>query len=123
MNPELTKLIEQYLAGDLAPKDAQAFEERMASNETLRNAVDEQREIHSGAKRAHQRQQIEKIGKRYHFRKNLLKGGFSVLIAGAIAAASLFVFNQMNSADDIPVLTEEIKSKLDKQAPMDLNAQ
>lgn len=123
MNPELTKLIEQYLAGELAPKDAQAFEERMASNETLRNAVDEQREIHSGAKRAHQRQQIEKIGKRYHFRKNLLKGGFSVLIAGAIAAASLFVFNQMNSADDIPVLTEEIKSKLDKQAPMDLNAQ
>lgn len=123
MNPELTKLIEQYLAGELSPQDARTFEDRMASNETLREAVAEQREIHAGAKRAYQRQQIEKIGKRYHFRKNLLKGGLSILIVGAITAATLFIFNQLNCEPDIPVLTEEVRSKLDKQAPMDLDAQ
>jgi len=123
MNPELTKLIEQYLSGELSPKDVEAFENRLASNETLHTAVEEQREIHSGAKRAYQRQQIETIGKRYHFRKNLLKGGLSILIAGAITAASLFAYNQINGADDIPELTEEVRSKLDKQAPMDLDAQ
>ncbi len=123
MNPELTKLIEQYLSGELSSSDAQAFEDRMAKNETLRDAVKQQREVHDGAKRAYQRQQIQKIGKRYHFRKNLLKGGLSILIVGAIAAASLFVYNQFNSEDEIPVLTEEVKAKLDKQAPIDLDAQ
>ncbi|MCR9173487.1 MAG: hypothetical protein NXI10_13380 [bacterium] len=123
MNPELTKLIEQYLAGELSEADVQVFEERLATNDTLRSAVEKQREIHSGAKRAHQRQQIQRIGKRYHLRKNLLRGGLSVLIIGVIAAASLFAYNQLTAEDEIPVLTDEVKAKLDQQAPMDLDAQ
>ncbi|XOV67848.1 MAG: c-type cytochrome [Fluviicola sp.] len=123
MNPELTKLIEQYLAGELTANDTKAFENRMATNETLRTAVEEQKEIHAGAKRAYQRQKIESIGKRYHFLKNLLRGGLSILIVGAITAASVFLYHQLNKDKEIPVLTEEVKSKLDKQAPMDLETQ
>lgn len=113
MNPELTKLIEQYLSGELSSTDVQAFENRMRTNETLREAVEQQRQIHAGAKRAHERQQIQKIGKRYHFRKNLLKGGLNVLIIGAIAAASYFAYDQWINTKAIPVLNEEVKEKLD----------
>lgn len=123
MNPELTKLIEQYLSGELTAADTQAFENRIETNETLRDAVAQQQKIHEGAKRAYQRQQIESIGKRYHFRKNLLKGGLSILIAGIITAASLFVYNEFGKNKEVPILTEEVKVKLDKLAPIDLETQ
>lgn len=125
MNPELTKLIEQYLSGELSLEDAQIFEDRMASSDMLRQAVAEQKEIHLGAKRAYQRQQIQTIGKRYHFRKNLLKGGLSILIIGTITATTLFLFNQKQAEDqaEIPTVSIDVRQKLDAQAPMDLASQ
>lgn len=122
MNPELTKLIEQFLAGELSSEDQKAFEDRMTSNETLRNAVSQQREIHAGAKRADQREHIEKIGKKYHFRKNFFRGGMSLLIVAVIATGSWLVYGQFIK-DQIPQISEEVKAKLDELAPIDLAAQ
>lgn len=122
MNPELTKLIEQYLAGELSVEDQKIFEDRMNSNETLRTAVDQQKEIHEGAKLALQRDEIKTIGKKYHLRKNFLRGGASVLIVAAIAAASWFIYDQFIK-DSYPQISDEVKAQLDKLAPIDLESQ
>ncbi len=122
MNPELTKLIEQYLSGELSTNDMKAFEDRLSSSETLRDAVAKQRIVHAGAKRANDRDKIEHIGKRYHLRKNLIRGGIGLLIAVIVAVGSWFVYDQF-IANQIPQITEEVKAKLDELAPIDLESQ
>lgn len=119
MNPELTKLIEQYLADELSANDTKAFEDRITTNATLRHAVTQQREIHEGAKRAYQRQQIVRIGKKYHFHKNLLRGGLSLLIVSVIVLGSWLLFN----TDHVPHISDEVKTKLSALAPIDLESQ
>ena len=72
MNPEITKLIEQYLNGELSAADKQVFEQRLAENDQLLNELLLQRQIHEGAKRAAQRESILQTAKQYHFRKKLI---------------------------------------------------
>lgn len=123
MNPELTKLIEQFLAGELSTEDTKAFENRIESNETLREAVEQQRAIHEASKRSYQRQQIKQVGKRYHLRKNFLKGGLSLMIIGALTAASLFFINRFESELEVPIITDEAREVMNENAPFGLPVQ
>lgn len=118
MNPTLTKLIEQYLGGELSPEDTLAFESRMEKFEELRVEVEKQREIHEASKRAYQRQGIQKIGKKFHLTRFLKRGGISLLIGAVIATAAWYFIQKPNSeekkADE--TLTEDVRAQLDKEA-------
>lgn len=123
MNPTITKLIAQYLAGELSPEDRAAFEQRMETSELLRNEVALQQQIQKASKRAYQREQIQNIGKSYHWKRNLGRGGLTLLIAGIIAAATLFAVNYIGQRN-IPEITEEVRTVLNSKAQFDgLDAQ
>lgn len=72
METALTRIIDQYLSGELSSDDRRIFEDRMESNEQFRQEVETQRTIQEVAKRAAQRGEIKKIRKSYHL-KRLLK--------------------------------------------------
>ena len=61
------KRIEDYLNGNLSSEEKNLFEEELELNETLRDSVKQQEQIHKAIKRATQRNTIQKIGKRFHF--------------------------------------------------------
>lgn len=122
MNPEITKIIEQYLAGELSEADQAAFEERLNTREDLREELEKQRRIHEAAKRAYQRQQVKNVGKQYHLKRNFWRGGLSLLVAGIITAGTLFLM-QTAADEAIPELTEDVRAQLDELAPYDLEAQ
>jgi len=104
-------------------EDKKAFESRVVENQMLRDAVNEQKSIHEAAKRSYQRQQIKQIGRRYHFRKNLLRGGLSLLVIGILAATCVFVLNQFEEEREIPLISDELRESLNRNAPMDLPTQ
>lgn len=122
MNPEITKLIEQYLNNELSEADKRAFEQRLAENDQLLQELLLQRQIHEGAKRAAQRTRIQQTAKRYHFRKNVIKGGIAVAIVSVITVAAIW-FSQRNSSEKsgTELGSEELQTlieQIDSLAPM-----
>jgi len=121
MNPEITKIIEQYLNNELSAADRQAFEQRLSGNEQLQQELDLQQLIREGAKRAAQRSLIQQTGSSYHFRKNLLTAAVVVAVAGVIALTTWLAIR--NTKAESPILTEQqyssLVSKLDTIAPME----
>src|SRR4051812_43610574 len=91
MNPELTKIIEQYLQNELSAADRLVFEQQLAENNQLLNEVVLHRQLHEGAKRASQRAIVKQTAKRYHFRKNAITTAVVVIVASVLTAATLFV--------------------------------
>ena len=92
MNQNITRIIEQYLQGELNEADKLDFEERLAKNENLQAEVALQKNIQEGVKRASQRVDIQNIAKKYHYSKLLKWGGASlgvvILIVGGILSLS-----------------------------------
>lgn len=120
MNPELTKIIEDYLNGDLSASDKLAFEQKMAENEKLRNEVDFQRNIHEAAKRLALKSQISSTAKNYHLLRNLIISG-AVILTLAIATGVFYVLKNTDKNVEIPVEQQrEMEQLLDAQAPIDL---
>ncbi|TXI84875.1 MAG: hypothetical protein E6Q37_07550 [Crocinitomicaceae bacterium] len=120
MNPELTKIIEDYLNGDLSASDASVFEQKMAENGKLRNEVDFQRNIHEAAKRLALKSQISSTAKNYHVLRNLIISG-AVILTLAIATGVFYVLKNTDKKVEIPVEQQrEMKQLLDAQAPIDL---
>lgn len=117
MNPILTKIIEQYLNGELSKEDTLAFEERMNQNLELQREVQNQREIHEAAKRAWQREQIQKIGKSYHIKRNFWRGGLTTLIVAIVATATWFGLQNSNTNSEI--LSDEVRAELNEKAFLD----
>ncbi len=118
MNPEITKIIDQYLNGELSPSDHKAFEERLATNEKLREEVELQKNVIEGAKRAAQRGKIEKIKKQYHLNQFLKWGG--IVLVGVIAISAvlyLTVFNSTNLTQE--EVSEELKEQLEEFSNFD----
>ena len=121
MNPELTRLIEQYLSGELSESDKALFEQRLAESETLRKETELQQLVHEGARRSAQRAIIQQTAKSYHFRKNLLTTAIIVAAAGIIAASVYFAARNPGTAND-PITERqfrELEAKLDEQVPME----
>lgn len=116
MNPDITKIIEQYLAGELSSSDQNAFEERMASNPALQEEVAFQRTIHEAAKRAALRADVKQAAKGYHFLKNLKWGGLGGAILAIVALSSALVLSSGKNktqdrqmSEEMIQLTEELK--------------
>lgn len=123
MNPEITKIIEQYLAGELSPTDQQAFEDRLASNKELREEVEFQRTIHEAAKRSAVRAQVTDVAKNFHFMKKLKWGGFGAgaLIIAAVSTMYVMKYNSsgnLESAENDPQFSK-ITETLKDDAPID----
>jgi hypothetical protein len=120
MNPELTKIIEDYLNGELSASDAFAFEQKMAENEKLRNEVDFNRNIHEAAKRLALKSTISSAAKNYHLLRNLIISG-AVILTLAIATGVFYVLKNTDKKVQIPVEQQrEMEQLLDAQAPIDL---
>lgn len=121
MNPEITKLIEQYLAGELSAEDKAVFEDRLAKNEKLQEEVEFQRTILEAAKRSAIRQEVVKASKSFHFGQNLKWGGFGL---GIIAVLSLSVWASTQIAGlkkEIPLEDlKELTASLTESSPIDL---
>ncbi len=90
MNPNITRIIEQYLQDELNTEDKIAFEKRLEENVTLKEEVLFQKTIHEAAKRASMRSDIKKTARKYHYSKLMKWGGLSL---GILIAVSLFVIN------------------------------
>ncbi len=121
MNPELTRIIERYLNGELSETDKIAFEQKLSESDALRAALELQKTIHEGAKRSFQRQTVKQTGKRYHFRKKLIKAIIATSIAGAVAAAGWLVWKNTNALEGELSESEmaALIQQLDKLAPME----
>ena len=117
MNQEITREIEQYIAGELSSEQRVLFEQKMASNEELFNEVNLQMAIHEAAQRTYLRNEIAGTGKQYHFRQNLKWGGISfgiILFVASIAAISVWGTNKsasFNAQDAIERLKDSLKNQ------------
>lgn len=123
MNPEITKLIELYLNGELSEADKLAFEQRLAENDQLLQELLLQRQIHEAAKRASQRELVRQTGKQYHFRKNIINGGLAILIVAALTTAAIWIAQRTYSETTNGELGQEhlqsVIEQVDEQAPME----
>lgn len=123
MNSSITKIIDQYLSGELNAEDKAVFEERLASNKELQEEVRLQESINEGAKRAAQRAQVRKAGTKYHYQKLLKWSGMSVVALAIATAATLYLVNPVSSdpsSDAIrPEVSEQLKEELFEYAQID----
>jgi hypothetical protein len=123
MTPNITKIIDQYLSGELNAEDKAVFEERLASNKELQEEVRLQESINEGAKRASQRAQVRKAGKKYHYQKLLKWSGMSALALALATAATLYLINPVtsntDSKTDTPEISEQLKEALFEYAQID----
>ncbi len=120
MNPEITKIIDQYLQGELSESDRIVFEKRLAESDILQKEVAFQKAVYEGAKRAAIRTKVKQTGKSYHFTKKIQIAGISLMIAAVTAALSLFVshYFKANKSE----ISEEILAlmdKLEKESPIE----
>ncbi len=119
MNPEITKLIEQYLNGELSATDRAAFERKLAENEMLRKEVDFQPQIHEAAKRLSLRTAIKTTGKRYHLLRKLMIAGVLMIV---LAIGSAVFYFSTKKQDDTPFTGQEkseLISQLEKLSPIE----
>jgi len=61
MNEDLSHRIDDYLLGDLTPKEQAAFEQEMAQDDTLRQAVEEQRRLIEGIELENARRLLDEV--------------------------------------------------------------
>lgn len=118
MHPNITKIIDQYLAGELNEEDTRVFEERLESNPELKAELELQKSVQEGAKRSAQRQTVRKIGKKYHLNQFLKWSGLTLGITALITTITIYSLN--SSADEkLPPLEQEFIEQLDKSAMID----
>ena len=120
MNPEITKLIEQYLAEELSESDKQVFEDRLATNQELQNEVAFHREIHEAAKRSALRNDVLKASKQFHWIQNLKWGGIGLGLAVLIGSSTWFAVNTLSDKDEIPLSKlNALTAELEANSPID----
>ena len=120
MNPEITKIIEQYLNGELSESDKVAFEKKMSENEALRQEVDFHRQIHEAAKRLAIKSNIANTAKNFHLLRKLMIAGV-VTLTLAIATGIYYVVKNNTKQTEISLDEQkELEKMLNAQAPIDL---
>lgn len=91
MHPNITKIIDQYLSGELTPEETRSFEERLESNPELQTEVQLQKDIIEGIKRAGITAQVKKTAKQYHTFKGLKWFWLSAGVVAIATAATLLL--------------------------------
>ena len=115
MHPNITKIIDQYLSGELSAKDKSAFEERLNNTPELQAEVELQKSISEGAARASQRTNVQRIGKRYHFTKFLKWAGISL----AVIAAAITSYILLTTPSAVSPISQELIDEMDKTAQIE----
>ena len=116
MNPEITKEIEQYIAGELSQEQKVLFEQKMASNEELLNEVNLQKTIHEAAQRSFLRNEVASTANNFHFYQRMKWGGIGmgiVLLIASITAISILNRSKSDSQyakNDLQRLTDSLKT-------------
>jgi mono/diheme cytochrome c family protein len=96
MYPELTKIIADYLAGELNEADRKVFEDRLKNDSKLQEEVAFQQTIIEAAKRSSVRTQVQQSAKGFHLQQTVK---WSVLtIAGIVLVSALTYFIYKNSS-------------------------
>lgn len=120
MNPEITKIIDQYLHGELSEADRNAFEKRLTENETLQKEVALQQEVYESARRATVRNTVKQAGKSYHFIRKMQIAGIAVVVAAIAAALTIFIANSTDSnKKELSAELVNLMEKLEKESPID----
>src|SRR5690606_9822219 len=112
MNPNITKLIDQYLSGELSPEDKKVFEERLNSSTELQQEVALQKSILEGIKRASQRTEIQKISRKYKFKKVLKALTLATSIIALAVVSTYFIVNNEKTNNKENVAQKEVSEKL-----------
>src|SRR5574343_388108 len=87
MHPELTKIIADYLAGELNEADRKVFEDRLKNDSKLQEEVAFQQTIIEAAKRSSVRTQVQQTAK-----------GSALTVAGIVLVSALTYFIYKNSS-------------------------
>ncbi len=96
MHPELTKIIADYLAGELNEADRKVFEDRLKNDSKLQEEVAFQQTIIEAAKRSSVRTQVQQSAKGFHLQQTVK---WTVLtIAGIVLVRALTYFIYKNSS-------------------------
>lgn len=118
MNPNITKIIDLYLSGELSSEDKNVFEQKMQSNAGLRKEVELQQSIQEAAKRASLRTKVQKTGKNYHFTKTLKWFIVGITVA-TLAIAGYYYVSRGSLTSEIESISLELLKELDANAPID----
>lgn len=92
MDIKLTKIIDQYIHGEMSEADKKAFEKRLESNATLKAEYELQLAIAEVAKRSYLQQNIQQRAQRYHLLKTLKIVAIIAAISTIAASAIYFSF-------------------------------
>lgn len=121
MDPNITKLIDLYLSGELSDEDRAVFEQRIQTHPELKQEVELQQSIYEAAKRTVARQKVEKAAKNYHVGRWLRWGGLG-LIAVVLTVASISAYNYVantHEGDPERLVPMELQEKLNDEAQLD----
>lgn len=120
MNPEITRIIEQYLSGELSPEDKVIFEERLSNSEDLQKELQLQQRIHEAAERFALRQEVSKVAKNYHFSNKLKWGGLGLGILTVLVSTALLIKSTSSKRADFNLdEVKQLTDKLQESAPID----
>ncbi|GAB5416964.1 MAG: hypothetical protein Crog4KO_18310 [Crocinitomicaceae bacterium] len=120
MDPEITKLIDQYLSGTLSSEQLADFQKELAQSVDLQNEVALQQSIMQAAERAAQRNTVKDAARAYKRKRMLRNGGFSALIALVVASTLLF-FSNRSEVEKTPQVQEMAPISLDVKMRLDNN--
>lgn len=125
MKAELTKIIAQYLDGELSETDRIAFEEKLKSNLELQEEVAFQQTLMEAAKRSGIRSQVQSASKGFHLTQNIKWTGITLGIVAIITAASFFIYKQVseNKSIDLSEFSEIIEKVKDQELIKDLSSE
>ncbi|MFT5858818.1 MAG: TonB family protein [Flavobacteriaceae bacterium] len=107
MQANITKIIDQYLHGELSADDKTVFEERLADNPELRQELALQQDIHEAAQRASFRADIKHVGRRYRLNRILKMSATGLGIIAIIAMSGYFIQNGLNDSTDVNSTTAQ----------------
>ncbi len=96
MHPELTKIIADYLAGELNEADRKVFEDRLKNDSKLQEEVAFQQTIIEAAKRSSVRTQVQQSAKGFHLQQTAKWSALTV--AGIVLMSALTYFIYKNSS-------------------------
>ena len=120
MNPELIRLLDQYLNNELSPEDTQIVADRIANDPNLKLELDRMMNIRATAKRAAQRNEIVTTAKSFHFMKNVKSVALGAAIVAALTFGVIAIVNKVrDSKDTASSINKELALKYDEQKAME----
>lgn len=93
-------MIDRYLLKQMSAEERVAFEERMRTDVGLKKMVEDQERTMAGLERSWLRSKIKAAGKKYFFRKNLIRWGGGVL--AAIIATAIVATLYLSAFEESP---------------------